>query len=72
MLAKCNVEDNGEWRECTIYTLKSSSEPGVDVCLYFGDEEYEGLCPNTYSLIKDGHLYDADNDEIPIRNLTYS
>ena len=39
-----------------------------DVRLYFGGEEYEGLHPNTCSLIKNNHLYDADNDEIPIRN----
>ena len=71
MLAKCHVEDNGKWRECTIYTFRSSSEPGSDVCLYFGGEEYEGLPPNTYSLNKDGHLYDSENDEIPIRDLIY-
>ena len=45
---------------------------GSDVCLYFGGEEYEGLHPNTWSLIKNNHLYDADNDEIPIRNSIYS
>ena len=36
--------------------------------LYFGGEEYEGLHPNTCPLIKNNHLYDVDNDEIPIRN----
>ena len=70
MLAKCHAEDNGEWCECTIYTLKSS-QSGSEVCLYFGGEEYEGLPPNTYSLSKDDHLYDAENDEIPIRSLVY-
>ena len=69
VLVKCHVEENGEWCESTIYTLRSSSEPGSDVCLYFGGEEYEGLPPNTYSLIKDDHLYDSENDEVPIRNL---
>jgi len=44
---------------------------GSDVRLYFGGEEYEGLHPNTCSLIKNNHLYDADNDKIPISNLIY-
>ena len=55
------------------YTLRSPPEPGSDVCLYFGGEEYEGLLvpSNTYSLSKDDHLYDVGNDEIPSRNLIY-
>ena len=68
--------------ECTIYsnteyTLRSPPEPGSDVCLYFGGEEYEGLqyySNSTFQYItlsKDDHLYDVGNDEIPIRNLIY-
>ena len=58
----CHVEDNGERYECTIYTLMSPSEPNSDMWLYCDGEEYEGLCPNTYSLVKDDHLYDSDTD----------
>ena len=50
------------------------------MCVYtlvVKSEEYEGLLnlcivsSNTYSLSKDDHLYDTENDEIPIRNLRY-
>ena len=44
------------------------------MCLYFGGEECGGILvvpSNTYSLSKDDHLYDVENDEIPIRNLRY-
>ena len=49
---------------------------GSDVCLYFDGEEYgvilQVVVPyDTYSLSKDDHLYDVENDEIPIRNLNY-
>ena len=56
------------WRSCTIYNWKNSF-PDDEVCLYFRDDEYEGLRTNTYHLDKYDHLYDSYNDLIPIRNL---
>ena len=46
-----------------VYTLVVKSE----------EYGYGGLLvsSNTYSLSKDDHLYDVENDEIPIRNLRY-
>ena len=46
------------------------------MCVYtlvVKSEEYGGLLvsSNTYSLSKDDHLYDVENDEIPIRHLRY-
>ena len=47
----------------------------VRMCVYtlvVKSEEYGGLLrivsSNTYSLSKDDHLYDVENDEIPMRN----
>ena len=58
VFGKCQVQESeGEWCDCTIFTLKSSkSAPGSDVCLYFGGDEYEGLVPDTYSMDKDDNF----------------
>ena len=71
--AVCEVEESdGVWRRCEIFSLKVSDRPGSEVCIYFGDEEYEGLPPNTYTLVKGSSvLYDSDNDQINVRNLIY-
>ena len=72
-LVVCEVEeDNGVWKRCTIFSLKSSHHSGSEVCLYFGNDEYEGLPPDTYTLDKNRNvLYDSENDKINIRNVVY-
>ena len=67
------MELDGVWRRATLYNLISrTTDPGGgDICLYFGDEEYEGLPPHTYDL-DNNRLFDSDHDEIKIRNLDYS
>ena len=75
-VAVCEVqEEDGRWRRCSILELKTSNSNHVssDVCLYFGENECEGLPPNTYKLQVDKNfrvnLTDSDNDKIHIRHL---
>ena len=75
-VAVCEVqEEDGRWRQCTILELKTSNRHPTlsNVCLYFGNNEYEGLPPNTYRLQIDNNsrmnLYDSDNDKIHTRNI---
>ena len=70
----CEVqEEDGTWRRATLFNLISrTAVPGGHICLYFGDEEYEGLPPNTYTLDSNNRLFDSDHDEIKIRYLVYS
>lgn len=60
-------------RQCKLYSWKlSKSQPGSDVCIYFEDDEYEGLPPHTYSIDKNSNvLRDSDDEEITIRYLIY-
>ena len=49
------------WRSGSLYQLRADPKR---VCIYFGDEEYEGLdseCPYTFV---DGVIRDGDGDEI--------
>ena len=71
--AVCEVEEvDGVWRHCEIFSLKVSDRPGSEVCIYFGDDVYEGLPPNTYTLDKvSSLLYDSDGDQINIRNIIH-
>ena len=61
-------EDDGQFYECAIYAHRS----GGGHCLFFGEEEYEGMGSNQscgmYSF-EGGVLKDADGDLIPIRNI---
>ena len=51
------------WRPATLYQLRSDPKR---VCLYFGDEEYEGLDSDQQYTYIDGVLYDGDGDEIEL------
>ena len=58
------VEDfpNG-WRSGSLYQLRADPNR---VCIYFGDDEYEGLdveCPYTFV---DGVIRDGDGDEVKL------
>ena len=68
--AVCEVlEEDGEWRRCTLYNLKSSESV---VCVFFGDNEYEGLPPHSYSVNRNTNvLRDSDGDEVTTRRLIY-
>ena len=67
-VATADVEDGGAFYECVIYQHKV----GGGHCLYFGEEEYEGMGEDqscgVYSF-KDGVLKDQDGDSIQVRNV---
>ena len=67
-VATADVEDRGAFYDCVIYKHKV----GGGYCLYFGEEEYEGMGKDQscgiYSF-KDGVLQDQDGDIIQTRNV---
>jgi len=57
-------EEDGTWREVTLYRRKNSNE----VVLWFGGEEYEGT--NGGYTLENDKITDPDGDLIPHRNWT--
>ena len=58
------VEDfpNG-WRSGSLYQLRADPKR---VCLYFGDDEYEGLDADSPYTFVDGVIRDGDGDEVKL------
>ena len=70
--------DNAKWRACELLewkyegNLSLECEPGQHLCVKFGDEEYEGLPPEMYSMNEDKHiLQNGFGDELKLRKLKY-
>lgn len=56
-------EEDGTWRPCSLYHMRDSEI----VVLWFGKEEYEGLCGG-YRIVN-GKILDGDGDEIKYRRV---
>ena len=83
-IGQCEVFDRGyddwfpdpRWRKCELLAwryegnLSLEYEPGLHICIKFGEEEYEGLPPEMYTLdVRNNTLNNAFDNNFKCRNL---
>ena len=69
-VASCELEEGDEWRGADIYCLKDNPDK---ICVYFGDDEYEGFPGGTYTFDRHNcRLYDDDMEVIEVRDVVFN